>query len=381
MRFNRVLNLPELIKKKSFFLLGPRSTGKTTLIKTQLSNRSCYINLLEGDKYLRFSAETEAFRSHVLAQKEKYIIVDEIQKIPALLDEVHDLIESHQYRFLLTGSSARKLKRGHANLLAGRAWIAHIFPLVFSELDAQFKLEHQLRYGSLPQVFTSAEPNEELKAYAQTYLYEEVQAEGLVRKIPQFSRFLKFAALNFGNLLNYAQLSNDTGVAASTLKEHFQILEDTLIGFTLPPWEQSKTRKAIGTAKFYFFDNGVTHTLSGTKTIDRNSDLYGRSFEQLLINEVRAYLSYRRKDDELSFWRTKHNDEVDLLIDTHTALEFRSTKKISTKDVKGLQRLKEEKKFKKYYLVSNDPIKSSQNGIIAIHYLEFLKQLWSDELF
>ncbi len=381
MVFPRILNLPHLLKQKSFFLFGPRSTGKTTLIKEQLKEKALYVNLLEGDQYFRFSAERYAFRELVLGQKARCVVVDEVQKIPDLLDEVHSLIESTQIRFLLTGSSARKLKRGHANLLAGRAWTAEIFPLVSAELGRQFNLEKVIRFGSLPQVYTSSAPHEELKAYTRTYLYEEIQAEGIVRKIPQFSRFLRCSALNYGNLINYARLASDTGVPASTLKEHYQILEDTLIGFSLQPWRHSRVRKAVSTAKFYFFDNGVTHALSGTKQIDRNSDLFGRSFEQWIINEVRAYLSYRRKDDELSFWRTKHGDEVDLIVGDHTAIEIKATQRATQRDARGLERLKDEKTFKNYRLITQDRTPGLSQGVQRLYFQDFLKRLWNDEFF
>ena len=234
--YQRQLQLKQLIEKKSFFLLGPRATGKSFLIHQELGERALILNLLRSDLYLRLSQspwELEAIIEAALdGKKDPIIVIDEVQKLPNLLDEVHRLIEEKKWRFLLTGSSARKLKHGHANLLAGRAWTAHLFPLSFSEIP-NFRLEHYLRYGGLPAIYPSEFPEEELIAYAHTYLYEEIQAEGLVRKLPQFSRFLQVAALHNGLILNFNKVSSDTGVSASTIREYYEILKDTLIGFSL----------------------------------------------------------------------------------------------------------------------------------------------------
>jgi len=265
-------------------------------------------------------------------------------------------------------------------LLAGRAWTMHLFPLSFCEIP-DFDLDHYLRYGGLPSIYPSEDPEEELIAYTHTYLYEEIQAEGLVRKLPQFARFLQVAALNNGQLLNFAKISNDTSIAASTIRDYYSILEDTLLGFMLEPWGHSKKRKAISTAKFYLFDCGVTHALAGTKTLDRNSDLYGRSFEHWIALELRCYLDYRRSKDSLGFWRSQHQHEVDFTIGSHTAIEVKSRKKVSSSDLKGLIALKEENIFKQYFVVSQDPIETKQNSIHCLHWKTFLTRLWADELF
>jgi predicted AAA+ superfamily ATPase len=383
-KYTRKLNLPELLKKKSFFLLGPRATGKSFLVREQLAADAIVINLLDSQLYLRLSAspwELEGIiAAELLKKPSSIIVIDEIQKVPSLLDEVHRLIEEKHWRFLLTGSSARKLKHGHANLLAGRAWTANLFPLSYSEIP-DFDLERFLRFGGLPSVYLSAEPGEELNAYVRTYLYEEIQAEGLVRKLPQFSRFLLVAALANGQTLNFAEIAQDAQVPASTIQEHYRILEDTLIGFTLPPWLSSKKRKSISAAKFYLFDTGVTHALARTATLDRNSDLYGRSFEQWIAMELRAYLSYQRKDDELCFWRSVQKDEVDFVIGDHTAIEVKATKKIVAKDVKGLRVISEESKFRNLLIVTQDKIETLKDGVRSMHWKTFLDELWSGKLF
>lgn len=383
-KYLRKLNLSELLEKKSFFLLGPRATGKSFLVREQLASNAVVLDLLNSQVYLRLSASPWELESMItaelLAKPKSIIVIDEIQKVPSLLDEVHRLIEEKRWKFLLTGSSARKLKHGHANLLAGRAWTANLFPLSYVEIP-HFDLERYLRYGGLPVVYQSEDPNEELNAYVHTYLYEEIQAEGLVRKLPQFSRFLNVAAIANGHVLNFEEVSSDAQVPASTIREHYRILEDTMVGFTVNPWLRSKKRKAISTAKFFLFDPGVTHALAQTQTLDRNSDLYGRSFEQWVAMEMRAYISYQRKNDELCFWRTKQKDEVDFVVSDHTAIEVKASKRIATKDMHGLRLISNEAKFRNLLIVSHDEIASVQDGIRAVHWRTFVQELWSGKLF
>lgn len=381
MKYQRCINLLKLLGKKSFFLFGPRSTGKTYLIREQLKDSATIIDLLKGELFLRLSQNPTELETLLpkSGEREKIVCIDEVQKIPALLDEVHRLIEERGVRFLLTGSSARKLKRGEANLLAGRAWTAHLFPLTSSEIP-DFDLDRYLRYGGLPSVYQSPEPAEELDAYVQTYLKEEILAEGLIRKIPPFSRFLKAAALSNGGQVNFNQIGSDAQVAPSTIREYYSILEDTLVGFLLEPWTASKKRKAVQTAKFYFFDPGVTHTLAGTKNLDRNSNLYGASFEQFIGMEIRAFLSYARKKESLTFWRTHQGYEVDFLIGERVAVEVKATQKASSQDKKGLAALREEGIFKHYYLVTHDRIETEKDGITCLPWDRFLKRLWSDEI-
>lgn len=377
----RRLDLRKLLKKKSFFLFGPRATGKSWLIRQQLRHTALTLDLLKSDFYLRFTArpaDLEDVINEAGANKE-FVVIDEVQKVPGLLDEVHRLIEEKGIRFLLTGSSARKLKRGQANLLAGRAWATQLYPLSWSEVP-DFDLDRYLRFGGLPAIYLSSDPAEELGAYVKTYLYEEIQAEGIVRKLPQFSRFLQGAALANGQLLNFANISSDSGVPAATVREYYSILEDTLLGFSLAPWTKTKKRKAIATAKFYFFDPGVTHTLAQTKSLERNSDLYGRSFEQWIGMELRAWLNDSREDETLSYWRSTHQHEIDFILGDHTAIEVKATRKISERDLNGLKAFQEERKFKNYFLVSQDPIPSKKGSIRCLHWRDFLGMLWGDEI-
>ncbi len=380
MEFERCLNLAELLNKKSFFLFGPRSTGKTHLVRRQLGNRAVWIDLLKSETFLRLSQNPTEIEALLEASpKFPWVVIDEVQRIPDLLNEVHRLIEERGLHFLLTGSSARKLKRGQANLLGGRAWTAQMFPLCSEEIP-DLQLDRYLRYGGLPHVYQSESPEEELDAYVQTYLKEEILAEGLIRKLPPFSRFLKVAALSNGRQLNFAQIGSDSQVSASTIREYYSILEDTLIGFLLEPWTGSKKRKAAQTAKFYFFDPGVTHALAGTKAVDRNSDLYGNSFEQFLGMELRAYLSYRRIKEPLSFWRSQLGHEVDFLVGERTAIEVKSTGHATAGDLKGLKALQEENVFREFFLVSQDRVATKKDGIEMVPWRIFLDRLWKDEI-
>lgn len=384
MEFERELKLEELLQKKSHFLLGPRSTGKTSLVRNTLKN-VVILDLLKSDFENRLLAHPEDLEVLIEGQlregKRSIVVIDEIQKIPQLLNEVHRLIEEKKWKFLLTGSSARKLKSKKINLLAGRAWMAHLFPLTWKEMKKQFQLEKYLLYGGLPQVCLSDYPAEELKAYVQTYLNQEIRMEALVRKIPQFSRFLEVAALSNTQLLNFTEIGNDSDVPPSTIREYYAILEDTLMGFLLPPWTKSRKRKAIQTAKFYFFDSGVVHTLTQTTALDRHSDLYGRAFEHFLAMELKAFLSYRKKKDSLSFWRSINGQEVDFLIGNEVAIEVKSTRRLSRRDFKNLEALKEEKMVKDYYLVTQDPVPLKKENIVCLPWFQFLEELWSGKVF
>jgi uncharacterized protein len=385
--FRRTLDIGALVRKKSFFLLGPRATGKSFLIREQLGGKATVIDLLRSDVLLRLSSDPSLLESLIDGQRRDAkapVVIDEVQKLPPLLDEVHRLIEERGMRFILTGSSARKLKRGHANLLGGRAWTANLYPLTYAEIakiDANFDLPRFLRYGGLPPVVRGEEPEEELHAYVRTYLHEEIQAEGLVRRLPAFSRFLTTAALTNGQMLNFAKIGNDAGLPAATVREHYFLLEDTLVGFLLPAWTKSKKRKAIATAKFYFFDTGVAHALAGTRTLDRNSDLYGRSFEQWIAMELRAYLGYRRRHEELAYWRSVSDHEVDFMIGDHVAVETKATRRVGASDVRGLAAIAEEKIVRQLFLVSEDPVETQRGAIRCLPWRTFLDELWSDELF
>ncbi len=379
MNIARIIDLPGLLEKKSFFLFGPRATGKTTTIKQQLSGQVTLVDLLDSRLFLKLSSEPYELESLVDSSSNDLVVIDEIQRIPELLNEVHRLIENKSITFLLTGSSARKLRRGKANLLAGRVWQAGMFPFSWRELE-DFDLDRFLFTGGLPAVWCSQNPLEELDAYVNTYLREEIMAEGLIRKLPPFSRFLKSMALSNAEIINISKVANDCQVPPSTVSEYISLLEDTLVGFMLSPWTDSRKRKAIRTAKFYFFDTGVTHVLAGTESLDRNSNLYGKSFEQFIGMEIRAYLSYGRKRQALTYWRSYSGHEVDYLIGTKIAVEVKATKRLTKRDFKGLDALAEEGVFEKYFLVSQDPVETKKDHIRAVYWENFLQELWDGNI-
>ncbi len=379
MSIKRLLNLESLIQKKSFFLFGPRATGKTTLIKETLREPNYQlINLLNSDMRLKL-LQRPSLLPELLEPGKKGYIIDEIQKIPELLDEVHSLIQEKKYHFLLTGSSARKLRRGHANLLAGRARTAHFFPLCYPEISS-FDLMKRLTIGGLPEVFLSEDPYDDLKAYIDTYLKEEIMAEGLVRNIGGFARFLTVSAQMSGQLLNYAAVGSDAMVSESTVRGYYQILSDTLLGEALEPWVQSKKRKAIQTVKFYLFDTGVTHALLDIRQLSEKTDAFGKAFEAWIYSEIKAYLSYRRKHERLTYWRSVSDHEVDFCIGETVAIEAKAKRNTAERDLSGLRALAEEKIFKKYILVSLDPIESRNDGIFRMHWKKFIERLWNDEI-
>ena len=380
MMIKRYLNLRQLLRKKSFLLFGPRAVGKSTLITQQLRDRVVLIDLLDERVLLEFTAEPERLEAMAMRAKPKIVAIDEVQRLPQLLNDVHRLIEREGVRFLLTGSSMRKLRRGGTNLLAGRAWLAHLFPLTFGEIDG-FDLERYLHYGGLPAVYTSKHPDEELNAYISVYLKEEIREEGIVRQLPPFTRFLRTMALANCELINFNNISSDCQVAASTVREYVQILEDTLLGLTLQPWRASQRRKATSTAKFYFFDTGVARVLAGIKHTERSSASYGKSFELFILMELRAYLSYTRQHmAELHFWRSRYGHEVDFLVGEELAIEVKASTNTSARDLKGLQALSEENVFKKYYLVSQDRMNRKQDIFHLVHWQTFLQELWDGQL-
>ncbi|MBF0360295.1 MAG: ATP-binding protein [Oligoflexia bacterium] len=380
MEFKRIIDPIAFITKRSYFLFGPRSTGKTYSIKKNLPKyKNClYVNLLSADTYLRLSNEP-GLLSQMIANH-KMVVIDEVQRLPILLNEVHNIIEEKKVKFLLTGSSARRLKREDANLLGGRAGSIHFFPLKFMEIN-NFDLEKYLLYGGIPRVYDSDEPEVELDSYVNLYLEQEIKLECNLRALLPFNRFIKSAALNNGELLNFSNVASDSEVSASTVREYYSVLEDTLMGFMLEPWTESKKRKAIQTAKFYFFDPGVCHYILGSKHLDRNSNMWGKAFEQFICLELKAYLSYYQRRKKLFFWRSINKQEVDFIIGNDVAIEVKSTKKIEQKHLLGLRALKEEKIIKDFYIISDDKIERvSEEGFKIIHWKKFLQKLWSGEI-
>ncbi len=365
-------------ENKSCFLFGPRQTGKTSYLLKSFPD-AFYVDLLLSDVFHRYTKTPSLLREEVLAQNtSRLIIIDEIQKIPILLDEVHYLIEK-DYRFILTGSSARKLKRGSANLLGGRARTRKLFPLVFPEVD-DFDLFKVINFGLLPSIYLSDDPLDDLESYVGTYLKEEIAAEGLIRGIRDFSKFLEIAAIDNTELINFSNIASDLGLSATTIKSYYEILEDTLIGNLLPAYTQTKKRKAISKAKFYFFDIGVANFLAARFNIQNRSELFGKCFEHFIYCELNAYLSYSRDKRPLRFWRTKNGQEVDFVVGNDIAIEVKATQQVLLKHTKGVQALSEEIPLKHKIIISNDMHKRKLNQNITVYpYVEFLKDLWNDK--
>lgn len=344
----RMANIPDT---QHFFMLGPRQTGKTTLIKEYLANKGSnhlFINLAEEDKFFKYLKNPSLIRSEVQSsiknQKISEVFIDEVQRVPAILNEVQSLIDTSSVRFILTGSSARKLKRGAANLLGGRAVLRELFPLTYLELSDQFSLEQILRFGSLPRIF-QANSNEErtdlLSAYITLYLKEEVQAEGLVRNLPAFSRFLDVAAQNSGELLNYKSIGDDIGIPGRSVQSYYEILEETLVAVRLSPFERSVRRRLRKHDKIYIFDLGVLNALQQTLASAHAPILRGRLFEHFIILETYRLIKYQQKELSICFWRTKDDEEVDLVFlkggEPFLACEIKSSSTVTPIALRGLR--------------------------------------------
>ena len=375
--FNRVLSLPHLLAHSSLFLFGPRQTGKTTLVKTQLPDAT-YYNLLEADVFRELTARPELIRKS-LHDNDEIIIIDEIQRLPSLLNEVQAIIDTRpKLRFVLTGSSARSLRRGGINLLGGRAAVSRLFPLVAAELPQSW-IEKRAEVGSLPKVIQSLSPAQDLRNYVGVYLNEEIRAESLVRNIETFSRFLEIAALSNGKLVNFTRIGSDAGVPPRTVREHFQILEDTLLGRLLPPYQKTVKRKPVATAKFYLFDVGVANCLMKRERVIAGSREYGEALEHLVFSELAAYLSYRGINKELCFWRSQSKLEVDFVIGDEVGIEVKASSRINKADLKGLRALAEELPLKRKIVVCQEKYRSKEDdGTEIIPVAEFLDALWKD---
>jgi len=377
--FKRILSL-DITEARAAILFGPRKVGKTTFLN-QKYPKAIYLDLLKTDLRAEFQMAPARLREIVLEAPKKLYIIDEVQKVPALLDEVHWCLENTKAQFILCGSSARKLKRGAGNLLGGRAFKYELYPLVSFEIP-DFDLMKAINQGLIPQHYKSHQAQKFLKAYIEQYLQEEIIEESQIRKLASFQRFLEVAALMNGELLNYANVGSDCGVSGKTVREYYQILEETLLGFTLEPWRKVKTRKLIETAKFYLFDLGVIRYLKGIDSISPRTQEFGNSFETFLINEVRAYLGYKQSSQHLFYWKTTSGLEVDLIIgQMNVALEFKSTDKVRNDHLNGLKAIIEEQQPKKAILVCLDTVsRKLENGIRILHFEKFLDELWAGKI-
>ena len=382
--FHRIL---KLLKSNSFFLFGPRGTGKSFLLKQEFaSSKTLWIDLLDPETEDRFSRHPSDLRNEILGQKGgwDWVIIDEVQKIPRLLDLVHQMIESDGTRFALTGSSARKLKRGAANLLAGRAFVNHLFPLTQKEAGESFDLMSVLQWGSLPKVVT-LRTNEEkiayLKTYALTYLREEIRAEQVVRRLDPFRKFLEVATQGNGEVINYTNIARDVGVDIKTVQSYYQILEDTLVGFFLEPYHRSVRKQQRQSPKFFLFDPGVKRALEGslTQEIRPNTYGFGKAFEHWVILEIVRLNTYLQKDYRLSYLLTKDDAEIDLIIDrpgkTTILIEIKSTDHVDDRHTGTLERFLPDFKGAEAFCLSRDPHPKKIRSVRALPWHAGLKEI------
>lgn len=369
---DRHLDIRSLLEKRSCFLLGPRQTGKTSLIRRHLPEVLFY-DLLDSASYLTLSREPGRLAEEI-GSSVKYVVIDEIQRIPDLLNEAQRLIEMRDVHFLLTGSSARKLRRGGINLLGGRARIKYLHPLTFRELGGKFNLHQAMERGLLPSIYFSDDPKADLQSYCGLYLQQEIMAEGATRNIPSFSRFLKIAAHNNGGIVNFTNIASDAQVARTTVYEYYEILKDTLILRELPPWRKTVKRKPLASPKYYFFDVGVLSALQGRPFLPATPE-FGEAFETFLLHELSCYSDYV-SGEALSFWRSTGGFEVDFIIGDHTAVEVKAKENVSHQEFKSLRALREEGQMKNFVCVCLEKRRREVDGITVLPYAEFLQSLW-----
>jgi len=367
----RLLVLPTLLARRSHFLFGPRQTGKTYLIRHGLPGVRTY-DLLESAVYLDLSRSPGRLGQE-LSPRDKIVAIDEIQRLPELLNEVHRLIETRGVRFLLTGSSPRKLRRGGVNLLGGRARTARLHPLCRQELGDRFELGRAIARGTLPAIYFSDDPGTDLTAYAGTYLQEEVVAEGAARNVPAFSRFLRVAAFCNGTMVNFTKLASDAQVARTTVHEYFRILVDTLILHELPAWRRTIKRKPIAASKYYLFDVGVVGALQG-RAFRRGTPEFGSALETYTMHELICHRDYRG-GGPISYWRSTAGHEVDFIVGDHTAIEVKASATVSTADLRSLRALAEEHLLKNYVCVCLAERPREVDGVQVLPYEEFLARL------
>ncbi|MFM8533421.1 MAG: ATP-binding protein [Acidimicrobiia bacterium] len=370
----------ELPERQSAFLWGPRKTGKTSFLRASFPHSIAY-DFLKTELMIEFSKRPSLLREQLMARREdecaRPIILDEVQKVPMLLDEVHWLIENRGLQFILCGSSARKLKRGRANLLGGRAWRYEMFPLVSAELG-EVNLLQALNRGLVPSHYFSANSRKALDAYVRDYLKEEVFDEGLTRNVPAFSRFFDAMAFSHGELINYANISRDCGTDAKTVKEYFQILVDTLLGRLLLPYKKRQERQVIGKApKFYLFDVGVAGAVTKRHIVEEKGEGFVRAFEHFIFMELTAHASYSELHYDLHFWRTKTGLEVDFILGQgEVAVEVKGTSRVDDRELRPLLAFAEEHKPRSAILVYNEASERMVKGIRLMPWRAFLAALW-----
>jgi predicted AAA+ superfamily ATPase len=388
--FQRRLSIA-LPERQSAFLWGARKTGKSTFLREAFPG-SVSFDFLRTDLLIAFTTRPALLREQLLAKPPSSlvlpVILDEVQKVPALLDEVHGLIEGHGLRFVLCGSSARKLKRGRANLLGGRAWRYEMLPLVSAEFpgaaegEEGMDLLRALNNGLIPSHYLSANPRKSLEAYVRDYLKEEVFDEGLTRNVPAFSRFFEALGYCHGELINHANIARDCGVDAKTVKEYFQILCDTLLGRFVLPYKKRQERQVISKApKFYLFDVGVAGAVAKRRIVEPRGDLFGKAFEHLVFMELVAHASYSELAYEIHFWRTKGGAEVDFVLGGgEVAIEVKGTSRVDDRDLRSLRLFGETHRPRSSIVVCNESAERVVDGIRVVPWRSFFQELWEGRI-
>jgi len=382
---SRILDM-RLPEHQSAFLWGARKTGKSTYLKERFPDSVVY-DFLKTDLFLEMSKKPSLLREQLLAKEasalKKPIILDEVQKVPQVLDEVHWLIENKGLRFVLCGSSARKLKKGHANLLGGRAWRYELFPLVSREIE-KFNLLKALNHGLIPFHYLQSDLDcrKSLEAYVQDYLRQEIFAEGLTRNIPAFSRFFDAFGYSHGEITNYCNIARECGVDSKTVKEYYQILIDTLLAIRVEPFKKRQSRQVITKAsKYYMFDVGVAGYLTKRHLAEQKGAEFGKAFEHFLLMEIIAYRSYAAKDFAVNFWRTKSGLEVDFVLGQgEVAIEVKGTARIDGKDMNGLEAFIQSCSPKRSIVVCNEKERRIHGKIEILPWEIFLQQLWAGKI-
>jgi predicted AAA+ superfamily ATPase len=381
--FQRSLTLPRP-GSETFFLWGPRQTGKTTLLRA-IYPGAFWVDLLKADEYRRYLQSPERLREELAARSPRQVVIDEVQKVPALLDEVHWLHERRGMRFALCGSSARKVRRGGANLLGGRALRYELHGLTAGELGDAFDLDRLLNRGYLPRIFASDKPRQLLESYVADYLKEEIAAEGLVRNLPMFSQFLDTAALSDTELVNFATIARECGgVSPPTVKEYFVILVDTLLGRWLPGYTKRPKRRVIAAPKFFFADVGVVNHLARRGAVQRRSELFGKAFENWVFHELCAHNAYRGALATFSYWRLAGGTEVDFIVnDLEVAIEAKGTANVTADHLRGLRELvRDHPRVGRRVVVSLEPrAYRTSDGIEVLPVTDFCRQLAAGDLF
>lgn len=374
--FNRILQLP-LESHQSIFLFGPRGTGKTSWLKDHLPN-ALYFDLLDFNLYSSLSANPSRLDNLIPKNYPDWIIIDEVQRVPELLNEVHRLIEGRKCRFILTGSSARTLRRRGVNLLAGRALRYHMHPLVAQEMGDQFDFQHALNYGLLPMAATQEDPKKYLESYVQTYLREEVLQEGLTRNIGSFARFLEIASFSQSNTINVSEIGRELGINRVAVSTYFDILEDLLLARRISVFTQRAKRKMIAHDRFFFFDAGVYRILRPMGPLDAPAEIDGAALETLFLQSLAAINDYKELGYSIHFWRTSAGTEVDFVIygprGLH-AFEIKRTKKLSNKMFKGLREFGQDYPEAKLHFLYFGSHKEYHDTITAIPFEQALKEL------